>query len=49
MEQISLFDLMRQQSDFPCDDCVFNRHGCCQHNLFRIGLWFRMNFRRRAT
>lgn len=32
MEQISLFDLMLQQSDFPCDDCVFDKHGCCQHD-----------------
>ena len=28
MEQISLFDLL---SYFPCDDCVFDKDGCCQH------------------
>lgn len=31
MEQLSLFSLMPQRSDFPCDDCVFDRHGCCNH------------------
>lgn len=31
MEQMTLFELMQQVSDFPCDDCVFDAHGCCSH------------------
>ena len=31
MEQLTLFELMQQVSDFPCDDCVFDVHGCCSH------------------
>lgn len=31
MEQLTLFDLMEQQSDFPCDNCVFDRCGRCVH------------------
>ena len=30
-EQLSLFDHIRQGNDFPCDDCVFDKHGCCSH------------------
>ena len=31
MEQLTIFDLMQQQSDFPCDNCVFDRQGRCVH------------------
>lgn len=31
MEQLTLFDLMEQRSDFPCDNCVFDRCGRCVH------------------
>lgn len=31
MEQITIFDLMEQHSDFPCDDCVFDKCNCCSH------------------
>lgn len=31
MEQITIFDLMEQRSDFPCDDCVFDKCNCCSH------------------
>lgn len=31
MEQLTLFDLMEQQSDFPCDNCVFDQCGRCVH------------------
>lgn len=31
MLQMTLFDLMEQHSDFPCDNCVFDKHGCCSH------------------
>lgn len=31
MQQLTLFDLMQQESDFPCYNCVFDRHGCCNH------------------
>lgn len=31
MEQMTLFELMQPKSDFPCDDCVFDKNGCCSH------------------
>lgn len=31
MEQITIFDLMEQESTFPCDCCVFDKKGCCAH------------------
>lgn len=31
MEQITIFDLMEQESGFPCDCCIFDKKGCCSH------------------
>lgn len=47
MEQLTLFSLMEQKSDFPCDDCVFEKCGgvcghiegedfCCVRGSFRV-------------
>ena len=30
-EQMSLFDLLPKESDFPCHDCVFSQKGTCAH------------------
>ena len=31
MQQLSLFALVQEQSDFPCYNCVFDRNGRCGH------------------
>lgn len=31
MEQITIFELIAQESDFPCSNCVFDKKGTCDH------------------
>lgn len=31
-EQITIFDLLEEESDFLCDQCVYNCKGCCGYN-----------------
>ena len=31
MQQMTLFDLLEQESDFPCNNCVFDKKGRCSH------------------
>lgn len=31
VEQLSLFSDVPEESDFPCNDCVFNAKNCCNH------------------
>lgn len=29
--QMTIFDMLQQETGFPCDDCVFDKQGCCDH------------------
>lgn len=29
--QMTIFDMLQQETGNPCDDCVFDKQGCCDH------------------
>lgn len=48
-EQLTIFDMIQQETGFPCDDCVFDERGGCDHlqtpDAFCVNGSFRISHR----